>query len=108
QIVRGAGGREPSRAGIGIALVGPVLGPRIGQGMVVRRDVVAEQVLVGLVEIDALRDERLVVAVEWNAGGIIGVWGTHGAGLDFEHVILAVAVLIDPFSDGIARERRLD
>ena len=46
--------------------------------------------------------------MEWNPGRVIGVGQAHGAGLDLEHVIFAVAVGVYPFADGIARECRLD
>ena len=72
----------PDRLRIGIAPVGAVLGPRPRQGMVERRDVVVEQILVGLVEIDALLDDGLIVGVERDALRIIGVRRADKARLD--------------------------
>ena len=69
---------------------------------------VVQQILVGLVEIDALLDDGLIVLVQRNAAEIEGARTTEVAGLDFEHVELAVAILVNPFADGVAVEAGLD
>src|SRR5262245_32061427 len=97
----------PSRASIGTA-VGPLfLGVRSRQRIVDHGDLVPEDVLVGLVEIDPLLDHRLAVAVERDAGRIVTARVLEETCLDFEYVVLAVAILIDPLADRIARECRL-
>src|SRR5262245_56811170 len=60
--------REPHRTGIWIAggLLGLGVGPR--QRMIELGDLVVKGVAVGLVEIDPLLDDGLIVAVEWDAG----------------------------------------
>src|ERR1700730_3324324 len=93
---------EPDRLRIGIALIGSILGPWLRQRMIVGRDVVVKQILVGFVEIDPLLDDGLIVLVERNALGVVGVRCADESRLDLEHIILAVAVLIDPFADGVA------
>src|SRR5262245_38915427 len=42
-------------------------------------DLVAQQAAIGLVEVDALPDDRLVVAVQRNAAGIVGPGALHVA-----------------------------
>ena len=61
---------------------------------------------IGLVEIDALLDDGLAVLVERDAGGVVTARQLEEAGLDLEHVVLAVAVLVDPLADRVAREGR--
>ena len=63
-----------------------------------------EDVLVVLVEIDALLDDGLVVAVERHAARLVSARALEVAGLDFEHVVLAVTVGVDPSADRIAGE----
>src|SRR5215813_10308594 len=70
-------------------------------------DLVAQDVAVALVEIDALLDHRLVVRVQRQAGCIIGAPALDLPSLDLERIELAVAVVVDPFADRIARIGRL-
>jgi hypothetical protein len=42
--------------------------------------------------------------VEGQAGFIIGVWQLDAAGFDLQRVEAAVAILVDPFADRIARK----
>src|SRR5207245_10507466 len=74
--------------------------------MIVGRNVVVKQIPVGLVEIDPLLDDGLIILMERNALGVVGVRRPDESGLDFEDVILAVAVLIEPFADGVACKHR--
>src|ERR1700716_3738324 len=60
-----------------------------------------------LVEIEALLDDGLFICVEWYARNIVTAWVLEEARLDFEHVVFAVAVLIDPFADRITRKGHL-
>src|SRR5262249_53979427 len=82
--------------------------PWPGQRMVTYGGLVRARVLVGLVEVDALVDDGLVVGVERQAGRVVGARAGKTAGLHHQHVVAAIAVLIDPLPDGIAGETRLD
>src|SRR5262249_58490423 len=53
-------------------------------------------------------DDGLVVLVQRNAAEIEGARTAEVAGLDFEHIELAVTILVDPFADGVAVEAGLD
>src|SRR3979490_318878 len=66
-----------------------------------------ERVRIVLVEIEALLDDGLFICVEWYARNIVTAWVLEEARLDFEHVVFAVAVLIDPFADRITRKGHL-
>jgi hypothetical protein len=46
--------------------------------------------------------------VQRQAGGVVGARALEAAGLDFERVVAAVSVGIEPFADRIAGEARLD
>src|SRR6266478_5201850 len=82
--------------------------PRPRQRMVEGGDLIAQHVRIGLVEINPLLDERLVVAVQRNAGRIERARPPHIAGLDFERVVGAVAIGVEPLADGIAGELRVE
>ena len=87
-----------------------ILGHRPGtrQRVVDRGDFVVQQVRIGLVAVDLLLDDGLIVLVKWKAVGVVGARALQAAGLDLEHVVMTSAALVDPFADGIAREGRLD
>src|SRR5258708_13237665 len=76
--------------------------------MIDRRDVVMEQIRVGLVEVDPLLEDRLVVPVQRQAAGVVGTRTLEAAGLDLEQVVVAVPFGVDPLADGIAVEARLE
>src|SRR5260221_197475 len=95
---------EPSRLVGRDAPVGFVDQPRPGQGMIDGGNVVVQQIRGGLVEIDALLDDGLVVFVQRDAAGVEDAWTLHAAGLNHERVIAAVAVLIEPLADGITQK----
>src|SRR6516225_9401648 len=99
RIVFRANVREPDRTRIAIARGLLFLHPGPRQRMVDHRDLVMEQVGIGLVEIDALLDDGLTVAVERHPRNIIAARQFEEARLYLEHVILAVAVLVDPLAD---------
>ena len=76
--------------------------------MVDRRHDIVNDLGILLVAVDALLDDGLVVDMKRNAG-IVETAGSHEmTRLDFEHVVLAVAVLVEPLADRVAVERRLD
>src|SRR5262245_12943783 len=94
--------RLPDRARIGIAeaRLQLLVGPReriVGDG-----DLVVELVGIGLVEIDALLDDGVAVFVERNARDVVAARQFQVPGLDLEHVVFAVAILVDPFADRVA------
>src|SRR5262245_13830549 len=97
----------PVRTWIGIAVGALFLGIGPCQRIVDHGDLVPKYVWIGLVEIDPLLDDGLAVAVERDAGRIVAAWIFEETSLDFEHVVLAVAILIDPLADRIARKGRL-
>src|ERR1700740_2178359 len=105
----GADELGPVRPRIGIATEIPRYGPWPGQGMVDHRDLVMQQVLLRLVEIQALLEDRLVVVVQRQPGGIVMTRSLEGStGFDLERVVMAVMGAIDPVPDRVAGERRLD
>src|SRR5579883_831195 len=55
----------------GVANIAAGHGPGARQRVIVNRDLVAHDVLVVLVEIDALLEDRLVVMMQRQAGGVI-------------------------------------
>src|SRR6202023_1704527 len=71
---------------VGIADIGPGHRPRPRQGMIKHRDLVVHEALVGLVERDALLEDRLVVMVQRHAGGVVMARALETAGLDLERV----------------------
>src|SRR6266566_1754045 len=93
---------------VGVANVAAGHRPRARQGVIVNGDLVAHDAPVALVEIDALLEDRLIVMMQRQAGGIIMTGAFEAAGFDLQHVIAAVIVLIDPLADRIANQRRLD
>jgi hypothetical protein len=65
-------------------------------------DLGMQEIVVGLIEKDALLDDCAVVLVQRQAIGIEIAWAVEVAGLDLEQVVAAVPVLVDPSPDGIA------
>src|SRR5258708_3806078 len=76
--------------------------PRPRQRMINRRDLDAQEAGIGLVEEKPLLDDTLVVAVQENPGIFVRSGPLEVAGFDFEHVIFAVAVLVDPLADRVS------
>ena len=77
---------EPQRLVAGDAPVGLFDHPGPGQCMVHGGNVVVQQVLVGLVEVDALLDDGLIVLVQGQAGGFEDAGAEEVARFDFEIV----------------------
>src|SRR5258706_6389612 len=71
-------------------------------------DLVMDQVGIGLVEMDALLEHGLVVEMQREARCIVGPRTLEAAGLDFEYVVTAVTVLVDPATDRITLIGRFD
>src|SRR5215470_6037071 len=71
---------------VAIASIAPRHGPRTGERMIDRRDLVVEEIRVALVEIDALLDDRLVVLMQRNAAVVECARSFQAAGLDLERV----------------------
>src|SRR5438552_11033482 len=74
-----------------LAHVGFYHRPRAGERMIDGGDLVNDAVA-GLVEIDALLDNGLIVLVQRQASAFIGAVALDVAGLDFQRVVFAVAV----------------
>src|SRR5262249_49227961 len=70
-------------------------------------DLVEEDVGLVPIQVEALFDDCLVVVVERDSAGIISAGAGEAAGLDREHVVLAVAIRVDPSTDGISEQGRL-
>src|SRR5258706_3077548 len=105
-VVLGAIVLNPDR--VVIALVVFVDRPRTRQGMVVDGDYVMQRVGVGLVDVEALRDDGLAVFMERDARRLVRARPFEAAGLDLKHVVAAVAILVHPLADGITIKSRLD
>ena len=65
-------------------------------------DLVDQDLGIGLVEMDALLEDAFIVPVKRQAGGVIDAGTSEAAGLDFERVVAAVAVGIDPLADRVS------
>src|SRR6266849_6198455 len=98
----------PIGSRVGVANIAASHCPRARQGVIVNGDLVAHDAPVVLVEIDALLEDRLVVMMQRQAGGVIMAGTFEAAGFDLQHVMAAAIVLIDPLADRITDERRLD
>src|SRR5215468_7401903 len=88
--------------------IGLAHGPGLRQCAVVHRDLVDENVRVGLVEEDALADHRVVVLVQRQAGAIEIARALEMASLGHERIKAAVAVAVLPLPDGETAEARID
>src|SRR5262245_66626097 len=107
-VVFSADDLAPPRERIRIALIFPGYLPGPGQGAVDGRDLVIEDVRVGLVLVDPLLHDGLVVAVQRQTAGVVGARPLEAAGLDLEHIETPGVPFIDPFTDRVTPERRLD
>src|SRR5215467_9455956 len=85
-----------------------VHGPRSRQSMVDHGDLVVNSIRIGLVAVNPLLENGLIVKVEGKTGGVVNARPFETARFDFEQVIVAVAILVDPLSNRIARIARLD
>src|SRR5262249_3324838 len=82
--------------------------PGMRQRMVDHGDFVVDDFRIGLIEVNTLLEDGLIIEVKGKAGGVIDARPLKAARFSLEHVILAVAVLVDPPSDRIARITWLD
>ena len=82
--------------------------PGAGERIVNRGDLVTQHVRIGLVEINALLDNRLIVLMQWNASHLKRAGAFQATGLDDQRVVATVAVLIEPTADRIAVELWID
>src|SRR5258708_39417412 len=76
--------------------------------MVDRGDLVVQDARIGLVAVDALLDDGLIVDVQRKPGLVESARPLEAARLDLERAVVAAAVLVDPAADRVAREGRLD
>src|SRR6266700_2489292 len=101
-VVLGAMILDPGR--VTVALVTPHHRPRARQGVVESRELVTQDVRIGLVKKYPLLHHRLIVLMQGNAARVENAGTLQAAGLDFEHVVAAISVLIDPMADRITGE----
>src|SRR5262245_63622957 len=80
--------------------------PWARQRVVYRHHFVVDDIVLRFVEGDPLFEDGLIVGVQWNPGVVDDARTTEAARLDLEHVVAAVAILIDPLADRIAHEGR--
>src|SRR4051812_45087343 len=92
----------PVRIFVGTAPVRLKHRPRLGEGVVEERDLIVDKIRNGLVGEDALLDHGLVVGMRRNTGGVQCPRPFEVPGLDLEHVIAAISVLVDPLADRMA------
>src|SRR5215470_17383772 len=99
---------DPLRLRVALPAIGLAHRPRPRERVVDHGHIEDQCVGVALVEIDALFHNRLIVVVQWNAAGIVSARPREAAGLDLEQIEFAIAVGIDPLTDGISEQRLLD
>src|SRR5258705_11721576 len=98
-------GLDPVEMRLRLAQISLVDGPRPRQRIVDHGDLVMQDIRIGLVEIDALLEDRLVVEVQRQAGRVVGAASLERAArLSFEHVEAAVTIEVDPLADRITRK----
>src|SRR5690348_5440591 len=78
--------------------------PRPGERVVDDCDLITQNVRIGRIKVDAFLNDSLVILMQRNAAGIEDARPAQIAGFDFERVVFAVVVVIDPFANRIARE----
>src|SRR5262249_16163524 len=98
----------PYRSRIRQSPVGLGHRPRTCQRIINDRDLIMEQVLIGLAERDALLDHGLVILMQGNATDVDGARTFETTRFDFEDVVTTIPILIDPFSMRKTEERGLD
>src|ERR1700746_483185 len=76
--------------------------------MVDHGDFVVEDFRIGLIGEKSFFENGLIVEVEGKAGGVINARALKATRFDFKHLIVAVAILVDPSSDRIALIGRLE
>src|SRR5215469_6529419 len=82
--------------------------PGSRQGMVYHRDLIVEQIGIGLAKVEPLFDDALIVRMQWNAARVVDARALEVARLDLQHAVTAGAVRVDPAADGIAVEGGCD
>src|SRR3954452_21747578 len=90
-----------------IAAIALVDRPGAREGIIDDRDDVMHEVGVVLVEGDPLLDDGLIVLMQGDSAELDRARALEVASLDFERVVTAVAVGIEPLADRIARKARL-
>jgi hypothetical protein len=82
--------------------------PRAGQGVVDRHNPVMQQFRIGRIDVEAFLDDGLVVLMKWGAAVFVGARPLQASGFDLQHVVAAVAVLVDPVADRITKKAGFD
>src|SRR5215470_8713481 len=80
-----------------------VHGPGMRQCMVDHSDFVMDDLGIGLIEVDALPENGLIIEVKGEASGVVDARPLEAARFRLEQVIVAIAILVDPPPDRIAR-----
>src|SRR5258708_20932026 len=80
---------------VSLAVHGLQHSPWSGERVVISRDLVVQDIRIGLVQVQSLLDDGLAILVHWYAASIEGPRILKIAGLDFEHVVAAVAIRVD-------------
>src|SRR5262249_40932028 len=78
--------------------------PWTREGVVIGRNFAAQHCLVGLVEVHAFLDYRLIVFMQRNAAGIERTRPLKVTGLDLKRIECAVAIRIDPLANRVPKE----
>src|SRR5258708_8128097 len=71
-------------------------------------DLVMQDIAIGLVAVDSLLDDALIVRVQRKAGAVQGAQALESARLHLQEIVAAGPAGIDPLADGIAREGGID
>src|SRR5215813_904095 len=91
-----------------IAHVSFVHGPGPRQSMVDHGDFIVNNPGVGFVAVYPFLENGLIVEVEGKAAGIVDARTLEAARFGLQHIIVAVAILVYPPANRIARVARLD
>src|SRR5262245_25071702 len=106
--VIGADGFTVIQNGRAVAPIGLGHRPGARERLVSHGDLVDQDVRIGLVEKDALADDRVVVLMQRQARAVEIAWPLEVAGLGDERIEAAVAVGVLPLPDGEPAEARID
>jgi hypothetical protein len=93
---------------LGVAAINPCARPRADERVVDGGDVVVQQIRIRFIEIEPLGNDGLVVRVHRRAARVEDTRTPEVAGLDLEHVVVPVAVLVYPAADRVTGIGRIE